>query len=482
MEEPTLKEKTAKGLFWGSIGFSGQQVLYLGFMIFLGRLLDESDFGMIGMLAIFTAIGSALLDSGFTAGLINRKIFRNEDYNAVFWFSLGMGAVLYTILFFCAPIIAAFFKEPALTNLSRFLFLSILFGSMGTAHNAVLMKKLMVKERAKADILSILISGIVSVTMAFKGMAYWGLATQIVLASFISNIIRWYYSPWNPSFSFEAKPLREMFPFSVKLLATALVAQFSLNIISLLTGRYYTKSEVGFYSQGNKWANAGSSLLTSIIRGVALPVFAEVTHDIDRQRTVFRKMLRFTAFLSFPAMLGLALVARELIIITVTDKWLPAVPIMQMICFMAAVLPISTLYAQLIMSCGRSAVQLYSTIGLGMVQISAIYLALPYGIYYMTMAFTVINILWVFVWHFYAWQCIKISLWDALKDVCPYMLIAAGVMVVTYLVTMPLTNIYLLFIAKIMIATLLYGSIMRLTNSVIFKECIDFFMKKKIKR
>lgn len=444
-------------------------------------MLDESDFGLIGMITVFTAMGTALLDSGFTTGLINRKVFRDEDYNSVFWFSILMGAVLYTGLFLCASLIAAFFAEPILKELSRYLFLSILFSSFGIAHNAVLTKKMMVKERAKADVFSTAIAGIISVLMAFKGYGYWSLATQTVVMTLISNIIRWYYSPWRPMFSFDIRPLKEMFPFSVKILGTALVAQINLNIISVLTGHYYSKREVGFYAQGNKWAYSANTLLANIVRGVALPVFAEVSGDIERQRAVFRKIMRFTAFISFPVMFGLALISREIIIITVTDKWLPAVPVMQMVCVMGAVQPLNTMYAQLVMSHGRSNVQLYSTIALGMIQILVVFLALPYGIYYMTLGFVIINILWIFVWHYYAWQCIKISLWDAAKDIGFYMIIALGVMTVTYFATIPIENIYLSMLCKITLATILYVIVMKLADSVIFKESLEF-IRHKLKR
>ena len=152
MAEQSLKEKTAKGLFWGGFSTGIQQLLNLLFGIIITRMLDSTDYGMIGMLAIFTAVANSIQESGFTAALANKQTFRHEDYNAVFWFSFLMGASLYLLLFFCAPFIAAFYKTPQLIPLSRFLFLGFLISSCGTAHNAVLFKKLMVKEKAKATI------------------------------------------------------------------------------------------------------------------------------------------------------------------------------------------------------------------------------------------------------------------------------------------------------------------------------------------
>lgn len=479
MTEPTLRDKTAKGLFWGGIGNGVQQVLVLIFGIFFARILDENDYGLVGMLSIFTAIGAAIMDSGFTMALINRKGFKHEDYNSVFWFSLTAGTGMYIILFFCAPLIAVFFDEPELTNLSRVLFLWILLGSTGVAHNAVLLKKLMVKERAKIDITAITISQIIGIILAIKGFGYWALVYQTVLYALIGNILRWYYSGWRPSLSFHIQPLKEMLPFSIKILATGIFTQINLKIISVLLGRFYTKREVGFYTQGDKWATIGYGLLGNILRGVAQPILSEVSDNIDRQRHVFRKMLRFTAFISFPAMLGLALIAEEFIVITVTDKWLPSVSVLQLMCIMGAVNPISSLYSHLVITHGKSNIQLFNTIAMGAVQIIAILCTLPFGLYYMVMAFVVVNILWVFIWHYFAWKYIKITLFQAAKDIMPYLLTASGAMVITYFVTLSIENIYLLLGAKVIIAAALYSLMMWLSNSVIFRESIHYLFRRK---
>lgn len=479
MIEPTLRDKTAKGLFWGGIGNGVQQILALIFGIFFARILDENDYGLIGMLSIFTAIGAAIMDSGFTTALVNRKEFKHEDYNSVFWFSLTAGAVMYIILFFCAPLIADFFDEPELINLSRVLFLWILLGSTGVAHNAVLLKKLMVKERAKIDITAITISQVVGIILALNGFSFWALVYQTVLYALIGNVLRWYYSGWKPRLSFNAQPLKEMLPFSIKILATGIFTQINLKIISVLLGRFYTKREVGFYTQGDKWATIGYSLLGNVLRGVAQPILSEVSDNIDRQRHVFRKMLRFTAFISFPAMLGLALIAEELIVITITDKWLASVPVLQLMCIMGAVSPIGSLYSHLVITHGKSNIQLFNTVAMGIVQIMAILGTLSLGFYYMVLAFVAVNILWVFIWHYFAWKYIKITLFQAAKDIMPFLLAALISIAATYFITQAIDNIYLLLGAKIIIATTLYSLIMWLSNSVIFRESIHYLFRRK---
>ena len=176
--EENLKDKTARGLFWGGLSNGVLQLLNLAFGIILARLLSPSDYGMVGMLQVFSLVAIALQESGLNVALINKKDLRHEDINAVFWFSLTVSITLYLILYACAPAIAAFYKQPLLTPLARFTFLSFVISSLGICHNAVLMRELKVKQNAIIMMVSLLVSGTVGVVMAWHGMAYWGLATQ----------------------------------------------------------------------------------------------------------------------------------------------------------------------------------------------------------------------------------------------------------------------------------------------------------------
>lgn len=479
MAEQSLKEKTAKGLFWGGLNNGAQQIINLVFGIFLARILSPGDYGLVGMLAVFTSMAALMQDSGFTAALINKKEFRHEDYNAVFWFSTGVGCSLYIILFFASPLIADFFHQPVLKDLSRVMFLWFLFGCTGTVHSAILQKRLMVKERAQIDIISLSIACTAGLIMALNGFAYWGLALQTVLHSFIGTLLKWYYSPWRPTFNIDFKPLREMFPFSAKILFTGIFTLINNNIFSILLGRFYTKQEVGYYSQGNKWMYMGYSLIWNMINSVSQPVLAEVATDIERQKSIFRKMIRFVSFTSFPLMFGLALIAPELIPIAVSDKWLPSVPVLQILCIWGAFTPLSNLYSSMFISRGKSNIYLICTMTLGIVQLITIFFTTPYGLHTMLIAFVTINIGWLFVWQYFAWRYIEIRLKDVLfKDILPFLLTTVSVLVVTYFITSYVDNCYLRLGLKIVIAASIYLFVMHYSKSVIFKEAINFFLNR----
>jgi len=479
--EPTLKERTAKGLLWGGISSGLRQILSAVFGIIFARILTQDDYGIVGMLSVFMGVAMTIQEGGFTAALINRKEIKHEDYNAVFWFCLGVSTVLYLLFFLCAPLIAIFFKEPELVELSRVLFLWFWIGSIGIAHNALLLKKMQMKERAKIDVWALILSNTLGVLLIMNGYRYWGLVWQTVAYGIIATVLRWYYSSWKPSLNFNFGPVKEMLPFSIKLVLTGFVTQVNNNILSTFIGRFYTKHEVGDYTQGNKWATMGSSFVNDILQSVAQPVLVEANNDRDRQRHIFRKMLRFIAFISFPALFGLAFVAPELIVILITDKWMASITIMQLLCLWGAFLPIYTTYAQLVIAHGKSNIYLINTIIIGIVQILSLLFLHSYGIIVMVIAFIAINIIWLLVWHYYVHGLIGLKIWHVVKDIFPYLGVTLLVLSATYIITLPITNIYLLLLGKIGVAVILYVVIMKLTNSVMFKESIDFLLRKRKK-
>ena len=301
MAEQSLKEKTAKGLFWGGLSNGVQQLLNLFFGIFLSRILNAEDYGMVGMLSIFSLIAGSLQESGFTAALANKRNISHKDYNAVFWFSTGLSACLYLILFLCAPLIAEFYHTPELTALARYTFLGFFVASLGIAHSAYLFRNLMVKQKAMAVTIGLTASGTIGITMACLGFAYWGIATQSIVYVGTINICYWCFSPWRPTLTFDFKPLKGILSFSSKLVVTNIFNHINNNIFTVILGKFYSGQEVGYFTQANKWNYMGHSLISGTVNSVAQPVLSSLSDERERQQRAFRKMLRFTAFISFPA-------------------------------------------------------------------------------------------------------------------------------------------------------------------------------------
>ena len=273
-----------------------------------------------------------------------------------------------------------------------------------------------------------------------------------------------------------------MIGFGSRLLFTNVFNHINNNLFSIVLGRFYTEKEVGQFNQANKWNYMGHSLISGMVGSVAQPMFAQIREDDDRQVRAFRKMLRFTSFISFPAMFGLSLVAPELITIAITDKWIVSAHILQILAINGAFIPVITLYTQLLISKGKSNVYMWNTIAIGIIQLLLLLILYPYGIFAMVTIYATVNILWLFVWHYFVWKEIRIPLYMVLKDILPFACISLFVMAITYVATSSLQNIYLLALSKIALAAFLYILIMLLFGSVTFKECLSYILSKRKRR
>ena len=487
----SLKEKTAKGLFWGGMNNGIQQLLGFVFGIIMGRLLSPSDYGLIAMITIFSLIATALQNSGFSTALVNQKEPKASDYNAVFWFNILMGAVIYTILFFSAPLIADYYHEPRLVALCRYAFIGLLFSCSGVAQAAYLFKNLRAKQLAKASIIATLISSAVAVIMAWQGFSYWSLATQTNLFILISTMLRWHYSDWRPTLHPDFSFIRQAFPFSVKILISDILTHVNNNVMNILLGRYYSAHDTGNYNQAYQWNNKATSLIQGMVKQVDQAVLVSVRDDQERQLAVLRKLVRFAAFVSFPLLLGFGIVAKEFIVLAIGEKWLVSAQYLQWLCICGAVLPLSTLLADLIISKGKSGTFMGCTFTLGVLEIVAMLGLYPYGIGLMVKAFVAINLVWLFVWFFLAQRLTAYTLLQFLKDIVPFAFTATAVMQFTRHFTQYVADnllfvsdyaaLWLLLISRIILAALLYLLVMKAARAKILDETIDF-IKNKLKR
>ena len=422
----TLKEKTAKGLLWGGLNSTVQQLLGIVFGIILARRLNQSDFGMIAMISIFSLIGNDLQNSGFKTALANLREPTDRDYNSVFWFNILMGGSIYLVLFLCAPLIARFYHVPELTALARYAFLGIVFASFGTAQSAWLFKNLRAKQQAKAGMVAVLLSSSVAVVMAYMGFAYWALATQTNLYILTCTLLYWHYSPWRPTMQGPSdcsnaasqrskfkvqgpsdgsntasqrskfkvqgskadaqrtipstlnsklstirdvlRPALKMFRFSVKLLISQVLTDVNNNILNILIGRFYGRHDTGNYNQAFQWSTKGSNIIQNMVQQVAQPVLVSVDNERERQLRILRKMMRFAAFLSFPLLFGLSLVSHEFIVTLLGEKWAESAAYLRLLAIASAFLPLSTLLANVVITKGRSNIFMYVNLTLACLQ------------------------------------------------------------------------------------------------------------------
>lgn len=471
-----LKEKAARGFLWGGLNNGAVQVLGALFGIFLLRLLSPSDYGKIAMLTVFANLASTLQESGFMAALCNLKNPTHRDYNAVFWFNIMMGGSLYLLLYLCAPLIADFYHDADLLWLSRYMFLGFFITSFGTVQRAWLFRNMMNKQTCIIAIVSLVVSNVVGILMAWLGYAFWGLATQSLLFVSCMVLMNWYYSPWRPSLHIDLRPAWQMFGFSSRLLLTNVVNTLSSNAFSFLLGKFYGAHSAGVYGNARKWDDMCSSSINGMLTGVAQPVMAQVRDNRDRSRQVFRKMLRFVSFVSFPCMFGIGLISREFLLIFTGPKWEESAYLLSLLSIYGAVFPLLTLYGQMVISQGKSNINMYSTMALSSLILLGLVLLHSYGLYVMVFYFIGINVAWLFVWQYFAYRLIGLRLWEALSDVLPFLFLSAACMALTWWITRPIESLWLLLLAKVVLAAVFYVAAIWISGARIMRESVDYLL------
>lgn len=274
-------------------------------------------------------------------------------------------------------------------------------------------------------------------------------------------------------------PAWKMFGFSSKLMLTNIVNICNLHAFSVLLGKYINEYTAGIYTTARGWDDKASGTINGMVTSVAQPTLAQVVEDTERYRKVFRKMLRFVCFVSFPAMLGLGLVAQEFILLTIGEKWKESAMILSLLCIHGAFVPVTTLYSNLTISRGRSGINMGCTIAQCLAVWVGLILLYPKGLIPMVIYFVMLNVSWLAIWQWWAWKLTGFGFMDALRDVMPFLVLTLAVLTITWWLTCSMTNLWLLLFSRILIATVLYGGIMWISGAKIMREAVQYITKKK---
>ena len=451
-----LRRSASNGMLWSGVMSFSQQVLGLFFTIVIARRLVPADYGMVGMLAIFSALATTLQDGGLIWALTNKENVTQKEYSTVFWFNIGLGALIYLMLFLSAPFLASYFGHSELIWLSRLVFLGIFISSFGIIQTAILYRELRVKERTIAAILSQVISGITGVVLAYNGFTYWGIAVQGVVLMLVNTIILWIYSPFRPSLVFDARFIKQILIDGVRFVIPNIFSIASENIFSFILGKKYTVHDVGNYSQATKWNTTGYSFVLNTMRNVSQPVLVQVRDDKEHFLAVFRKLFRMSAFLIIPIMLGLAMVAPEFISVLLTDKWLESSLILRVLCVGGMVSTLNTMFSYFIMSLNRTKVYMWMGILISVLNVSFAFIASCFGVIWLAYSYVLVSLISFLLYYFLIRQTHSYTLLAVLEDVLPILVVTIGVFTAVYFATRSFHNIFLQLSCRIVFSATLY--------------------------
>ena len=479
MSDTTLKKRTITALFWSFLDKFGQKVIFLISSVFLMRLLDTSDYGIMGSLLIFIAFSSLLIDSGFGRALLNRKEIGALEYSTVFYFNLAISLLLYVALFISAPLIAQLFNEPLLIPVSRVLFLSLIFNGFSLIQMIIFIKASDFKTQTKANTAALIISTSIALIMAWRGHGVWSLVAQNVIYAFFRSILFWLYSTWRPKKLFSFAKLKVFFAFSNKLLASGAIGAIFNNIYPSIIAMFYPMQQVGYYTQAYKYQDTPFAVLSDTFRSVSMLILSEINDQTERLRRVVAKLIKSIAFLSFPIAFILILIAEPLFATLFGDKWLPSVPYFQILCIGGAVSPFTFILNELFIAKERADFFLSVEIVKRIILVALIIGFFKQGITGLAVSWVVYMYVTLIISLFLSKKLIGYSAWGFIKDVAPYVGIALLAVTAAYFISSKVSNSILSMLAGMVMMGTTYLTLCRIFNLEMTAEIKQYISSKR---
>jgi len=412
----SLKQKTLGGVKWSAFErFSTQGISFI-ISIILARILSPSDYGVIGMISIFIAVSTVFTGAGFSAALIRKQDRTEIDFSTVFYYNLSVSILCYLLLFFAAPWIASFYKTPLLTSITRIVGLNIFFGALGTIQITKLTIAIDFKTQAKISLISVFITGAIGILMAYNGFGVWALVFQGLSATIISTSLLWYFVRWKPSLIFSVASFKELFGFCSKLMLSGLLDTIYNNIYQLIIGKKYSASELGYFTRATGLVQLPSSNITGVIQRVTFPILSEIQHDSERLTNTYRRLLKMSAFIIFPIMALLAALGEPLVQLLLTDKWLPVVPILQVLAVSYMFYPIHAINLNLLQVKGHSNIFLRLEIIKKIMITIILFASVPFGIMGICYGMVITSLIALIINTYYTGKIIKYGFFKQMND------------------------------------------------------------------
>lgn len=476
----SLKQKTFKGTIWSALEAFSIQGIQFVVMLIMARLLMPSDYGVIGMLAVFISISGALMSCNFGTALIRKQDRTEVDNSTVFYFNLVMSIIFYWILFFCAPLIADFYNLPILIPVTRVVSLKLIISGLTAVQSVNYTQKLNFKTQAKASVTASILSGVVGIIMAYFGFGVWALVAQQLSSAVIGSALLWYFSTWRPIWAYSWKSFRELFGFGSKLMVSGLINTAYSNIYQISIGKVYKAADLGFYTRAVGFTSVATTSLMSIIQRVTYPVLCTIQNDDARLIDGYRRILNMAVFITFPMLLGMAAVAKPMVITLIGEKWLFSAELLLPVCLANMWYPVHSVNLNLLQVKGRSDLFLRLEIIKKVIGVSILVVSIPFGVYWMCWGSLLGSLIALFINTYYTKKLMNFGIFAQLKDMFPILLLS-GTMSITVWITLkilPFSNPILLTIGVIE-GFLIYFAGIKIFRFPEFHEILSLIKKKK---
>lgn len=466
----SLKNKTVKGVGWSAIDNVAQYGVTFIVSIVLARLLSPDDYGLLGLIAIFTAVCGTLINAGFTTALIRKKDATDDDYNTVFIVNLGMSLLLYGIIFFCSPLIADFFQREELVWLTRVSSLGMILGALSLVQQTRLTKRIDFKSQTKITIVASFSSGIVGITLALMTFGVWALVAQTLSSQLIRTVLLWHVNKWIPRLSFSTKSFHELFGFGWKMMVSGVIDTVWKELYQFVVGTFYRPATLGQYTRARQFSQLLSSNLTSVVQRVTYPVLSNIQDDKQRMINAYRRIIKTTMFVTSISMFFLAAISEPLLYCLIGPKWHEAATYLPLICVVGSTYPLHAINLNMLQVQGRSDLFLDLEIIKKIISTGPLLVGAFVGIFPMLWASVIVNIIAYFLNSYYTGKLLGYSSWMQIKDVAPSYRIATIIALsVFFLKYLPFSN-WTILPLQVILGFICFLTICQLTKNNEFLE------------
>lgn len=469
--------KIISGLLWKLLELGGTQGIQLVVSIILARILSPEEFGTISLIIIFITIANTFVQSGFATSLVQKKDVYDDDYSSVLWVSLLFAAVMYAVLFFAAPFIAEYYSVPVLTSLIRVTGIILFPGALVSIQTSYVSRNMQFNKLFTGSLVSVIVSGAVAIIMAASGFGVWAMSAQQIVYYFIMMFVMLIIISWKPKFVIVFSRVKEFFSFGWKILTAGLIDTIWTNVYGLVIGKRFSTAELGGYNRGEQFPKLIATNLGAAVQAVMLPVYSKSQDNKDDLKSLLQATVKYSSFVLLPMMAGLAAVARPMISLLLTDKWLFCVPYLQILAVSYAFYPIHTANLQAINAQGRSDLFLKLEIIKKISGILFLIIGLRFGIIAMLILKTVNEVICAVINSHPNKKLLGYGFISQIKDILPEIISSAIMYAAVFAVTLSKLNGAILLLIQIITGIAVYLLMSLLINRKTLKGFKDGIMK-----
>lgn len=467
----SLKNKTVKGVGWS---FGGSAVSYgITFLvgIVLARLLSPEEYGLIGIIMIFVTVFDGIIDSGFSNALIRKKDATELDINTMFITNLVISVALFFVMFFSAPLIARFFGNEKLIPLTRAMSVYLIINAFCLIQRTLLVKEIDFKTISKCQVISAGLSGVVGVAMAFAGFGVWSLVGQNLSRILFNTVCLWIFRNWKPEFVFSWNSFRDLFGFGWKIMVSGIINSVWGQIYQVVIGKCYSAETLGHYTKAREYVDIVSKYLTSVVQQVSYPALSQIQDEKERLKNGYRRVIKLTVLVVFVIVFGMAACAKQFILVLIGEKWLPCVPIMQLVCFSMALYPLHAINLNMLQVQGRSDLFLKLEIVKKCFGVLPVLAGIFFNIYWMLIVGFLTGGCIDFVLNsYYSGRFLGYSTRAQLKDILPSLLISMAVALPVFGLSFLSLNPYILLPIQLIVGGGIAFALLEWTNLDEYRE------------